>query len=325
MIEALKLSVAMCTYNGAAYLPAQLQSIAAQTRPPDELVVCDDCSTDASAQIVAAFAAGSPFPVRLYINERNLGSTANFEQAIGLCAGDIIALADQDDVWLGEKLARLEAVLAGSPDVGLVFSDAELVDAALQPLGRRLWATVGGDEARRKLRRRTSAFNLLLAGWTVTGATMAFRAEHRSLVLPIPLDIAMIHDGWIALLVGAVARVCLIEEPLLLYRQHAAQQIGAQVKAEADTSVRSALSRATSYAEGLLIIERARERLLLKGGSAAASAVRNLEAARRHFNMRARLPAARLRRLPLVLRELLTLRYHCYGKGLSSAAKDFLL
>ncbi len=319
------ISIAMCTYNGARYVAEQLASFGGQTRLPDELVVCDDCSTDATAEVVNEFAAEAPFPVRLHINERNLGSTKNFEQAIGLCAGDIVALADQDDVWLGEKLARLEAVLAGEPDVGLVFSDAELVDAALQPLGRRLWATVGGAEARRKLRHRAQAFNLLLPGWTVTGATMAFRAEYRSLVLPIPADIAMIHDGWIALLISAVARVRLIEEPLLLYRQHAAQQIGAQVKAQADASVRSAMRRTASYADALVIIEQARERLLLKGGDAAAPAVRQLEAAERHFKRRAQLPAVRLRRLPLVLRELLTLRYHCYGKGLSSAAKDFLL
>ena len=71
----------MCTYNGGRFLEEQLLSIAGQTRLPFELVVCDDHSTDATCKIVQAFAASAPFPVRLYVNERNLGSTKNFEHA----------------------------------------------------------------------------------------------------------------------------------------------------------------------------------------------------------------------------------------------------
>ncbi|HEY2971172.1 MAG TPA: glycosyltransferase, partial [Pyrinomonadaceae bacterium] len=111
----MKISVAMCTYNGAPYLREQLNSIAAQTRPPDELVVCDDVSADLTCEIVTSFAASVHFPVRLYVNEQNLGSTKNFERAIGLCEGDIIARSDQDDVWLPEKLRRIEDCLQRNP------------------------------------------------------------------------------------------------------------------------------------------------------------------------------------------------------------------
>src|SRR5882762_9087557 len=100
----MKISIAMCTYNGARYLREQLDSIAAQTRPPSELIVCDDNSLDETREIVAGFAASAPFPVRLGVNEQNLGSIRNFERAIKLCEGDLIALSDQDDVWLPEKL-----------------------------------------------------------------------------------------------------------------------------------------------------------------------------------------------------------------------------
>jgi glycosyltransferase involved in cell wall biosynthesis len=172
----LKLSVAMGTYGGAAYLPAQLKSIAAQTRPPDELIVCDDGSTDDTTWIVGSFAGQVSFPVRLQVNTTNIGSTKTFEKAIALGTGDLIALADQDDVWRPDKLARLEAMFAATPDVGLVFSDAELVDETLRPLGRRLWEVVGSNGAQRTLQRRDRAFSLLLPGSLVTGATMAFRA-----------------------------------------------------------------------------------------------------------------------------------------------------
>ena len=80
-----KFSVAMCTYNGAEFVAAQLDSIAAQTRLPDELIVCDDGSTDATIECVREFARNAPFPHRLVENEENLGSTNNFERAISLC------------------------------------------------------------------------------------------------------------------------------------------------------------------------------------------------------------------------------------------------
>src|ERR1700682_2731847 len=144
------LSVAMCTYNGARFLAEQLESIATQTRLPDRLVVCDDCSTDGSVEILKSFARHSPFAVRLEINKNNLGSTKNFEKAIGLCQGEVIALADQDDIWYSKKLERIEAVFADRPSVGVVFSDADVVDENKIPLGFRLWRTAGLSPARRK-------------------------------------------------------------------------------------------------------------------------------------------------------------------------------
>src|SRR5467141_2319930 len=122
------ISVAMCTYNGARFLPEQLESMAAQTRLPGELVVCDDRSTDESVEIVRNFARAAPFPVRLEMNEENLGSTKNFEKAIELCQGEIIALADQDDVWRPEKLSCIAGVLEPDDRIGAIFSDAELID-----------------------------------------------------------------------------------------------------------------------------------------------------------------------------------------------------
>ncbi len=131
----MRMSVALCTYNGQAYLPEQLESIATQTLLPDELVVCDDCSTDITPQLIKDFAAGAPFPVRFLSNPENLGSTRNFAQTVELCGGEIIALADQDDVWRRDKLARLAALMS-DPQVGMAFSNAECVDEpAACPLG----------------------------------------------------------------------------------------------------------------------------------------------------------------------------------------------
>src|SRR5581483_2986961 len=126
------LSIVMATFNGAAHLPRQLRSLAAQERLPDELVVSDDGSTDQTATILHGFAEQAPFPVRLLTNDRPLGSTANFEVAIAAATGDIIAPCDQDDVWYPEKLKRIEAAFDATPRPSLVFSDADVVDEQLR-------------------------------------------------------------------------------------------------------------------------------------------------------------------------------------------------
>jgi glycosyltransferase involved in cell wall biosynthesis len=330
MMKKETISVAMCTYNGGRFVGAQLESIAAQTRAPDELVVCDDRSSDETTRVVEAFAAAAPFPVRLFVNERNLGSTRNFERAIGLCEGELIALSDQDDVWLPEKLERMEAEFVREPRVGLVFTDAEVVDENLQPLGSRLWDKIGFD---REMRRRVSAhraLDVLLPGWTVTGATMAFRANLRALALDIPDDLPMIHDGWIAVVAAAAADVTFIEEPLIKYRQHAQQQIGAPGNdAPARQSVtgledvRDRLHRANSYRELISIGERVRARLAERCGAFdCADALAHLDARLNHLRARDEMPESRARRLRHVLRELLTWRYHLYSNGVASAIKD---
>ena len=320
-----RFSVAMCTYNGARFVAEQLASVAAQTRPPDELVVCDDRSTDGTVALVEAFAARAPFPVRLHVNERNLGSTRNFGCAVALASGDLIALSDQDDVWRPEKLERLAARFAARPEVGLVFSDAELVDEGLRPLGRRLWEGVGFGPREQRLVRRGRALDVLLPGWHVTGATLAFRADFVKLVLDIPEDLALIHDGWIALLVSAVSAADFVEEPLIDYRQHARQQVGVAEKPAGESGVAAAARRVNTYGELIRTAERARARLAAWGGREALRSVAQLDARLKHLRARAGLPASALGRVPPVLRELLTLRYHRYSAGARSALKDLLV
>lgn len=333
----MKLSIAMCTYNGALYVREQLDSIAAQTRPPDELIICDDRSTDRTREIVEAFASETSFPVRLYVNERNLGSTSNFEKAIEFCEGEVIALADQDDVWHPEKLKRVEAIFSATPGVGLVFADAEVADENLQSLGYSLSQSLRFGRAGKELIQKGRAFELLLAGNVVAGATMVFRSDFRKLVLPIPTDIKMIHDGWISLLISAVAGLAFIDEPLIKYRQHPQQQIGAKTQIKAgrikDTinnlnlpmRVRQSDTYSICRAE-IQHLKTIHERLSATcGASACREAFSLLETKMAHFEARAGMPENRLRRVPRVLKELLTLRYHLYSKGMYSAAKDLLL
>ena len=327
----MKISVAMCTYNGAEFLPAQLQSILAQSRPPDEIVICDDRSTDNTLTLLENFKNESPIPVTLHINDHNLGSVRNFERAITLCTGDVIALSDQDDVWRSDKLYLFETVLNNSPAAGMVFSDAAIVDEKLNPLNRRMWDEVGFDAHKRKLVKSGRALEVLITGWTVTGATMAFRSRFVKLSLPIPDEIAMIHDGWIALTIAAVADVVAVDEPLIQYRQHAQQQIGAPARKEAASELRgmqaieTAFHRRNSSADLHKILETLAARLLAQASEfETRKALSFVSDYAFHLKVRANLPQRRLNRVPRILRELLSLRYHEYANGFKSAAKDLV-
>ena len=323
----MEISVGLCTYNGADFLSDQLESIVAQSRPPDEIVICDDGSTDETQAMLKQFAAASTVPVALHFNEKNSGSVKNFEKAISLCRGDVIALSDQDDVWSADKLQVIEEAFHKTPNVGLVFSDAEIVDENLKPLERRMWDEIDFDAHKRKLVRAGRALEVLITGWTVTGATMAFRSNFVKLSLPIPEGIAMIHDGWIALTVAAVADVIMIEEPLIKYRQHGRQQIGAPGKKEEaeEPNLIQSFRRRNSSADLHKILATLEERLVAQSAAYdtrnALSFVANYSF---HLNVRANLPQNRLNRLPRILRELMTRRYHEYANGFKSAAKDLV-
>jgi hypothetical protein len=326
----MKISVAMCTYNGARFLREQLDSIAAQARPPDELVICDDASTDATSEIVRDFATSTLFPVRLHANDGILGSTKNFEKAIKLCSGDVIALSDQDDVWRSDKLALIEKCFSEDPDIGMVFSDAEIVDEQLRTLGRRVWNESGFNKEKQRLIREGKAFEVLLPAWWVTGATMAFQAKFKDLVLPIPTNLPMIHDGWISLVIAAVAKITFIAEPLILYRQHDRQQLGAPARRSDEVENAKTrllarlmgLSRHNSYLDLVKSLNAIHERLALEGK--AVKGIRAIEDQLKHLNARSHLPDQALSRLTLVLKELLTRRYHKYSNGISSAVKDLV-
>ncbi|MFT6754528.1 MAG: glycosyltransferase involved in cell wall biosynthesis, partial [Candidatus Azotimanducaceae bacterium] len=124
----MKISIALTTYNGAAYLQAQLNSYLVQERLPDELVVCDDVSTDETVTILEAFKKTAPFQVRVIINELNLGFTKNFEKALLNCSGDLVFLSDQDDVWYPEKILVVVKAFLLNPDKYLLIHDGDLVD-----------------------------------------------------------------------------------------------------------------------------------------------------------------------------------------------------
>ena len=322
----LRLSIAMTTYNGARFVQQQLESFAAQSRQPDELVVCDDQSTDETAQIVRRFAAGAGFPVRFVVNESNLGVGGNFERGIELATGDIIFLSDQDDVWHAAKLARFEEVFARHSAVGLVFADADVVDQELRPLGYTFWRRLGFSARQQASFEKGKGFEIFLRHCFVAGATLAFRASFKPLILP--LSRKWLYDAWIAMVISAVAETRLVGEAMNQYRQHPTQVMGGAEKrglwrtyVQARRAVDESFFLARAVESGEL-----RERLLAAGGmSAQDRIVRMIEEKAALCRTRARMRRQPMLRIPLVLRELLAGRYHRYAHGLRTAALDLFV
>ena len=318
-----RFSVAMCTYNGARFVREQLASIATQTLPPAEIVVCDDASTDDTPAIVEQFARASRIEVRFHINPTRLGSTRNFERAIGLCGGSFIALADQDDVWRTDKLAVIGSAFAAAPEVGMVFSDAEVTDADLRSKGYGVWQSVTFTRALQARFRRGDGFAVLMRGNKVTGATMAFDARFRELVLPIP-DGAY-HDEWIALLICAVAKGVPLSERLVQYRQHDRNQVGSSGHDVASMVRKAIRPGADVYADAADVNDQFIRRLCAQRRfQVSPDLVAALTQRGDFLRWRATLPRGRLTRLARASAAFASGRYRRFANGWRSFASDLV-
>lgn len=218
-------SIALCTYNGERFLGEQLASLARQTRLPDELVACDDVSADETVRILREFAADASFPVQISVNENRLGPTANFSKAAGMCSGDIVLFCDQDDIWHDNKIAlevaaMTEAVRESSTDVPvLVHGDLEVVNEALAPLYPSFM---------RLMHPKFALFDMsyILGDNVAVGCTTAVNRALLDIALPLPPQ-ALMHDWWFAQCATCRGKIVYIDRPLMQYRQHQSNQIGA--------------------------------------------------------------------------------------------------
>jgi glycosyltransferase involved in cell wall biosynthesis len=317
-----RISVALCTFNGARYLQAQLESIALQTLPPDELLICDDASTDETAQMADAFALESKFPVRVILGSERLGPAGNFAKAIEACRGEIIVLSDQDDRWRPHKAESLVRAFQQNPSAAYAFSDAMMVDQAGQPLGQRLWEAV-------RLRERIGEFHgarqveILLRHNLIPGAAMAFRAAFRAVILPLPAG--WMHDYWIALLGSVLSYGVPVDDVLFDYRRHGDQACGWRKKTFAQVFADSLHAGAQESWRKLELFRHARSRVLAVSGSTAPikDRVSLLEEKEAHLLRRAAArSAAGPSRVIDVLTEVRTGRYRRFSSSWYSVIRD---
>ena len=216
-------SVALCTYNGERFLSQQLESLAAQTVLPDELVICDDASSDGSIRILEVFAKNAPFIVRIFKNPKNLGYIKNFEQAIGLCSMDVIFLCDQDDYWESEKLNQVLKVFDTEEDVGMVLHGFRKIDLNGAPYieAEEKYGVnqINANQLDEVFRSNSIEVFLLPHSRAWCGCMTAFRRKFNNIIIPIFPGKG--HDDWILKVIAPLSEIRFLSDPLVRYRIHA--------------------------------------------------------------------------------------------------------
>jgi len=203
-----RISVAMISYQGAKYIEEQLDTILATLGDEDEVIVSDDGSTDGTREILVRYET-KDMRVRM-IDGPKKGVKANVENALRACQGKYIFLADQDDIWMPEKVEKVMATLT-DPQVGLVVHDAIVTDGTCQEVVLDSFYSLKGSGA-----------GVLKNIWrnTYIGCCMAFKRELLEEVLPIPGYIEM-HDQWIGVINDSLHRgTKFIPDKLIKYRRH---------------------------------------------------------------------------------------------------------
>ncbi|HYM35390.1 MAG TPA: glycosyltransferase family 2 protein [Steroidobacteraceae bacterium] len=200
------ISVALCTYNGVRYLREQLDSLLAQTYRNIEIVAVDDCSTDATIAILQEYAQRDQ-RLRTFVNPVNLGFKRNFECAMSMCRGKLIAPCDQDDIWLNDKLEKLLDAIGSH---SMAYCDSSLIAEDGADLGLKLSDTL-------KMQHFSEPLPFVMDN-CVSGHAMLFRRELIEQALPIPNG--WFHDWWLAAVASTRDGVVFCPRALVRYRQH---------------------------------------------------------------------------------------------------------
>jgi len=287
----------MGVFNGESYIGEQLESILSGTVLPGEVVISDDGSSDRTIEIARQLLARHPEVSAGFLRRKTpLGVTANFETALRATRGGIIVLADQDDVWERNRLEVALEAFEADPGLLVHHSDATLIDATGRPLPQTLFQVLG-LRAEEHAVPGGESFSSLLRRNIVTGATMAFRRSALELALPFPVE--WLHDEWIAIVAAAFGDLRTETRPLVRYRQHGANQVGA-ARRDLGEKVRRVIGPEGGRTAGLahrsqLLAERLQARNAPRELILTAEAKRDFEIAR------ARLPRRRRRRIgPIV-------------------------
>ena len=214
----MKCSVVLAAYKGEAYLTQQLESILAQTVQPDEVLLCDDGSTDGTVALIEDFLAHhQPAGWRLLRNETNVGYCHNFYRGIADASGDIIFLSDQDDVWHPQKIEKMLEAMEANPDLMALSHRYDVIDAAGEPL-KDSGVHYLGDRFDGSLEEIT--VDSLIGCSYVRGFSMCFRSQLKAYLKPIDLQSMLSHDWYLCMLAAMTGRCCFLNLDLGSYRYH---------------------------------------------------------------------------------------------------------
>jgi len=199
------ISIALPVYNGAKYVVKQLESYASQSILPDEVIICDDLSTDNTLDLICSYKKKAIYNIKIYQNSVNIGYQKNFEKAISLSTGDIIFLSDQDDYWFSDKIKYAIDVFNKHKNIFLVVNDQEITDSSLIPSGKSMFSNA------KKLGYNDS--------WIVAGCCSSFRKELKDIIIPFPVE-KMQYDQWIHHISNLLNVRYVLPQVLQYYRRH---------------------------------------------------------------------------------------------------------
>ena len=234
-----KISIALCTYNGSKYLKKQLNSILEQTYPIDEIIIVDDCSTDETISILKEYQLNNPV-IKLFLNDKNLGSNKSFKYAISLATNDLIALCDQDDIWHPNKIETQIEAIANSGyntvDKPLVaFHDLCLMDENEVVTNESFWELHQFNAA-------TFNFRKLLLYNIITGCTCILNKRMKEELIKSDMKDIIMHDYLIALIGYGFGNVVHTDEPLMYYRSHSSS-VTEKEKVTLNSRIKSLIKR----------------------------------------------------------------------------------
>jgi glycosyltransferase involved in cell wall biosynthesis len=216
--EKANISVVIATYNGEPFLRKQLDSILSQSLQPKEIIVIDDCSSDATIDILNEYASTNT-SFKITLNENNIGYICSFEKGMRLATGEFIALSDQDDIWMPEKLEILYQSIGSHL---IIYSNSALIDENGASLHKKM----------SDIKNQIGYNNCLMytIGAWAPGHTFLFKKELVDLCIPFPSIVT--HDFWLGFVATCYSPIKYLPETLVLYRQHTFNAIGANTHAK---------------------------------------------------------------------------------------------
>lgn len=246
------IEILLATHNGEKYLEDQLESILSQTYKDFHITIRDDGSTDNTLLIINNYIR--KFPLKISLQQDNLickSSCLNFLALMKNCESDYVALCDQDDVWKKNKLfleyskmKELE-IIHGFFTPILVHSDLSITNENLNIIHKSF--------IKYKRLTRLGNINRLLTENNITGCTCLFNKALLKNAVNMPEKIK-IHDWWIGLIASCFGEIGFINKPLVLYRQHSDNAVGADNIVSGSRKIKESINYSYYQAKKLLLI-----------------------------------------------------------------------
>ena len=259
------ITVLLATYNGARHIREQIDSLLAQTYSNFKIIISDDGSSDETPLIIDEYCKKYPDKISLIKGEPTGSACGNFSALFEAVDDDYIMFCDQDDVWLPKKIettmSAMKAAEEKSPNCPvLVHSDLHVVDGELNTICESFF------EFQQIFQNKVTLPRLLVQNY-VTGCTVMINRPLKELCGKIPYECAM-HDWWLALVASLFGEIVCIERPLMLYRQHGGNQVGAKaakgigfIKRKLETLDRVRENYNATYIQAKILNERYGDRL----------------------------------------------------------------